>query len=97
MRRHKKFDYDLVLIESLKSAKGSFTEIRTIADKHGLPKAYLEKIAQELKRAGLLESRRGSGGGYCLKNPHSVSAEIIFNLFLRPQELCPLAQIKKSR
>lgn len=94
MRGNKKFDYGILLVESLKQARGEFVEARTVAEKYGLPRAYLEKIAQEFKRAGLLESRRGKGGGYRLKNPHTASAETIFNLFLRPYEFCPVAQRK---
>lgn len=94
MRGNKKFDYGLVLIEGLRQSPGRFIEVRTIAEKHGLPKAYLEKIAQEFKCAGLLESRRGRGGGYRLKNPQAVSAETIFNFLLRPYDFCPLSHLK---
>lgn len=96
MRGSKKFDYGLVLVESLKQAQSNFLEVRAIAEKHGLPRAYLEKIAQEFKRAGLLESRRGRDGGYRLRDPHSVSSATVLSLFLRPYEFCPLLQIKKG-
>jgi Rrf2 family protein len=38
----------------------------TIADAEGLPLAYLEHLVQRLRRAGLVESRRGAHGGYTL-------------------------------
>jgi Rrf2 family protein len=38
----------------------------TIADAEGLPLAYLEHLMQRLRRAGLVESRRGAHGGYTL-------------------------------
>ena len=41
----------------------------SIADAEGLPLAYLEHLAQRLRRAGLVESRRGAYGGYSLARP----------------------------
>src|SRR5215210_4589859 len=38
----------------------------TIADAEGLPLAYLEHVVQRLRKAGLVESRRGAHGGYTL-------------------------------
>ena len=37
-----------------------------IADAEGLPLAYLEHLVQRLRKAGLVESRRGAHGGYTL-------------------------------
>jgi Rrf2 family transcriptional regulator, cysteine metabolism repressor len=41
----------------------------SIADAEGLPLAYLEHLVQRLRRAGLVESRRGAHGGYSLAQP----------------------------
>jgi Rrf2 family cysteine metabolism transcriptional repressor len=41
----------------------------SIAEAEGLPLAYLEHLAQRLRRAGLVESRRGAHGGYSLARP----------------------------
>src|ERR1700760_2047719 len=40
-----------------------------IADGEGLPLAYLEHLVARLRRAGLVESRRGARGGYLLARP----------------------------
>lgn len=40
-----------------------------IAEDNGLPFAYLEHLAARLKKAGLVESRRGPRGGYLLAKP----------------------------
>jgi Rrf2 family cysteine metabolism transcriptional repressor len=37
-----------------------------IAERDGLPLAYLEHLVARLRKAGLIESRRGSRGGYML-------------------------------
>ena len=41
----------------------------TIADAEGLPLAYLEHLVQRLRKAHLVESRRGAHGGYTLARP----------------------------
>jgi Rrf2 family protein len=40
-----------------------------IAEGDGLPLAYLEHLAARLRKAGLVESRRGARGGYLLARP----------------------------
>ena len=41
----------------------------TIAEAEGLPLAYLEHLVQRLRRAALVDSRRGAHGGYSLARP----------------------------
>ncbi|MFY9462240.1 MAG: Rrf2 family transcriptional regulator [Candidatus Sungiibacteriota bacterium] len=92
----KRFDYALVLIEYLKQKNGEFADIRTIAEEYQLPRAYLEKVAQELKRGGWLESRKGSGGGYRLKkNPAAVSVDALINFYEPIRSFCPLLRTLK--
>jgi len=43
--------------------------IHDIAQRHHIPLKYLEQILLELKRGGVLESRRGVNGGYTLARP----------------------------
>ena len=40
-----------------------------IADEDGLPLAYLEHVVARLRKAGLVDSRRGARGGYMLARP----------------------------
>ena len=48
--------------------------IHEIAQRHHIPLKYLEQILLELKRGGILESRRGVNGGYTLaRAPEKVS------------------------
>ena len=45
-----------------------------LAKREGIPRKFLEQILLELKRRGLLQSRRGPGGGYLLaRPPHQIS------------------------
>ena len=43
--------------------------ISEIAEQEGIPQKFLELILLELKKEGILESRKGKGGGYLLARP----------------------------
>ncbi len=43
--------------------------IKEISERQGISVKYLEQIVPSLKRAGLLRSERGLGGGYMLSRP----------------------------
>ncbi len=48
--------------------------IQEIADKQGIPLKYLQQILVGLKTAGLVQSRKGPGGGYALsKAPGKIT------------------------
>lgn len=47
---------------------------REIAERHEIPLKYLEQIINTLKKAGLVKSLRGSGGGYKLaRSPQQIT------------------------
>lgn len=46
---------------------GVAAQAKDIARRESIPLRYLEQIFQDLKRAGLVESKRGPRGGYYLK------------------------------
>lgn len=41
-------------------------QIKQIADKHRIPERYLEQVFSLLRRSGIIQSQRGSKGGYFL-------------------------------
>jgi Rrf2 family protein len=45
--------------------------IAEISEKKRIPLKFLENILLELRKAGMLESKKGKGGGYFLKLPPS--------------------------
>ncbi|MEM9189182.1 MAG: Rrf2 family transcriptional regulator [Myxococcota bacterium] len=47
-------------------ADGGPTQIKDIAERQEIPPRFLEQIFQDLKRAGLVSSKRGPKGGYQL-------------------------------
>src|SRR5262249_10951581 len=59
---------------------GHPTQIREIAERELIPARFLEQIFQDLKRAGLIASKRGPRGGYHLARP---AAEISVGDVLR--------------
>ncbi len=45
---------------------GRPTQVKDIAERQGIPPRFLEQIFQDLKRAGIVGSKRGPQGGYSL-------------------------------
>lgn len=45
--------------------------IQSIAERQGISESYLEQLVRLLKKAGLVTSVRGAGGGYRLAKPAS--------------------------
>jgi Rrf2 family protein len=68
--------------------------ISEIAERHSLPKKFLEQILLDLKHHGLVQSRRGRSGGYALLRP---AAEISFGQVVRIIDgpLAPLPCLSK--
>jgi Rrf2 family iron-sulfur cluster assembly transcriptional regulator len=56
------------------NGQGEPVRIRQIAERQAIPARYLEQIFQRLRRAGLVTSKRGPGGGYLLaRAPGEIS------------------------
>ncbi len=80
MRFSKKTEYALkALIYAARHPEGTTFQIKELAERNGIPKKFLELILLDLKNAGIVQSRRGVGGGYLLaRHPEAVrSTEII--------------------
>ena len=72
----KKADYALMAMKHLaeRSSQGSLSA-KDVADAYGIPSEALAKILQKLVKAGLLQSQRGTNGGYMLaRAAHTISA-----------------------
>jgi Rrf2 family protein len=63
--------------------------IADLAGRDGIPKKFLEAILLELKRNGIVDSRKGKGGGYFLRRKPE---EITFGTVIRVLE-GPLAWV----
>src|SRR4051812_15809428 len=52
--------------------------IQTISDEQKIPKRFLEQILNDLKSAGVVESKRGLAGGYRLsRHPRDITLAVI--------------------
>jgi Rrf2 family protein len=51
------------------AAAGDMITADQIAQAQGIPVNFLENILRDLRRAGIVESRRGQAGGYLLARP----------------------------
>ena len=75
-----KAEYGLrVMVELARGVDGEPVPLAEIAARGGLPLAYLEHLVARLRKAGLVDSRRGSRGGYMLARPAGeiTAAEIV--------------------
>jgi Rrf2 family transcriptional regulator, cysteine metabolism repressor len=68
-----------VMVHLARHSDGAAIPLSAIADTEGLPLAYLEHLVQRLRRAELVESRRGAHGGYTLaRTPEDITmAEVV--------------------
>ena len=66
--------YAVLALAELSRAGEAPTPIAVIAERRDLPLQFLEHLFGTLRRAGLVESRRGVGGGYLLaRRPEEIS------------------------
>ncbi len=68
-----------VMVELARRGGDQPVPLAEIADHEGLPLAYLEHLVARLRRADLIESRRGAHGGYLLaRGPEQITmAEVV--------------------
>jgi Rrf2 family protein len=71
--------------EGAEPVKGEY-----ISESQGIPKKFMENILHDLKRAGLVRTRRGASGGYWLARPPE---EIVLADVIRAVE-GPLANVR---
>lgn len=69
---------------------GELILVADIAKQRKVPRKFLELILLDLKKRGLLHSKRGKNGGYCLSRP---ATKITFGEIIRITDgpLAPLA------
>jgi Rrf2 family protein len=95
MRITAKADYAVRAAVELAAAEATGGPVKgeQLAKAQGIPKNFLENILTELRRAGIIRTRRGADGGYQLAQP---AAEISVADVLRAVE-GPLAAVQGIR
>lgn len=78
----------LVYLAKLESKKPVLIEEISTSEK--IPKKFLEAILLDLRKAGILGSKKGKGGGYYLmKSPEEINMAEVLRLFDGPIALVP--------
>src|SRR4051812_29200418 len=82
------------LIYLTESAEKGPVLISEISNSKRIPLKFLENILLELRKAGILESKKGKGGGYYLSiDPKTVSLAKIIRLLDGPIALLPCVSL----
>jgi len=90
VRTTAKTDYAVRAAVELATAGDEPVPAERIADAQDIPVNFLENILLDLRRAGIVDSRRGAGGGYLLARP---ADEIVLADVVRAVE-GPLASVR---
>lgn len=90
MRVTARGDYAVRAAVELAAAGGATRKVAELAEAQEIPPRFLENILLALRRAGLVQSRRGGDGGFRLARP---AAEITLADVLRAVE-GPLANVQ---
>lgn len=68
--------------------------ISDISEKERIPKKFLEAILLDLKKFGILGSKKGKGGGYYLmKDPKTVTAATLIRVLDGPIAMLPCVSL----
>src|SRR5690606_25514577 len=83
------------LVALARAGRGQSRMIGEISQDQAIPKKFLEQILLELKRAGLVNSRRGRMGGYeLLRAPEEITYGEVLRLIDGP--IAPLPCLSKT-
>ena len=82
----KRSEYGLLFLVSLaQPSNHKYKSIRIISEEKDLPYRFLSQIASELKKAKLINSKEGKGGGYYLmKKPEDIKVTDIIAVLDEP-------------
>jgi Rrf2 family protein len=67
-----KEDYAIRAVVELAAAGGATVKREQLAERQGIPAAFLENILLDLKRGEIVEALRGADGGFRLARPASA-------------------------
>src|SRR6476620_1003194 len=89
LTRKSKYGLKALLVLAEEADQGPVL-ISELADRQRLPRKFLEAILLELKRAGLLHSKKGKGGGYVLgRKPTEITVGQVIRVLGGPLALTP--------
>lgn len=78
----------LLIVSELAHRRGERVSLEEIARKAEVSRKFLEQVAGKLRRAGLVEGRRGAAGGYRLaRDPKSLAVAEVMDAIEGPMAL----------
>jgi Rrf2 family protein len=84
-----KYGLKALLLLAREHARGPIA-IQEMADRETIPRKFLELILLDLKRRGILHSRKGPGGGYQLgREPNRITLGEVIRILDGPLALLP--------
>jgi Rrf2 family protein len=96
----KKVQYGLMLVSHLAenvTTGGQPVALDVVAEATGASQGFLEEIAGDLRRAGLIEGRRGRVGGYVLaKAPETITVYDVVVAVHGPLAMADCATTRRS-
>ena len=89
LSKKSKYGLKALLVLADEAGRGP-VQTSELAEREGLPKKFLEAILLELKRHGLLQSKKGRGGGYVLgRQPADITVGQVIRVLEGPLALIP--------
>jgi len=91
-------DYGIFLMDKLAKNFGcGSVSLATIADESKISVFFLKQLARKLRKAGLIKSKEGIGGGYKLtRSPKKITVGEIISAFSGPLELVECCDLSKK-
>jgi Rrf2 family nitric oxide-sensitive transcriptional repressor len=90
-------DYGLRMLMRMASAPGRAYSTAELAEEFGLSRNHLSKIMQRLSRGGIVETRRGGGGGAMLARlPHAIRLGDVVRLLEEDQPIVECFQTRTN-
>ncbi len=98
MRLSTKGRYDLrIMLDMVLHEGEGWLAVSDIARRQNISFPYVEQLVTKLRKAGLVESIRGSHGGYCLAKPASeIKASEILEIVEGPLEIVFCTELKNE-
>lgn len=86
--------YALKALIEVVNKKEDFIPAHTIAERANVPIKFLEQILNELRKGRIVNSKKGSVGGYYMvREPQTISLADVYRLIEGPIALLPCASI----
>ena len=86
------------LLAIYRDTSGKPVHIYDIAKNENIPQKFLELIMLDLKKTGVIDSKRGKGGGYYLTlDPTTIRIGNVIRAFEGPLALLPCASVSNYK